>query len=284
MSTSFYILIKEYCESPHLLSFSYINNYQELKHSDDFIAEFMSYVDIADFFRYEKCDRFYDSDNIEGALYPYICLAEEYKSQNDEYPDVPNFVRTVLNSLGFIDYKDQKGSSSVPYRLNGVNVTDTCLGEMARSKQAGNAVVLFNCDAISVHLVLTSSTSESITIDNCKDIPSLHAWFSENRQPPRILVDNPKHGDSSRRSHIIPRTGRRAAQLMTNKAETENFLKLAIGKDCGSSLWYKDAEHGNFIYFENQNEMRLAFHGYHISEGEENFDNIDLDKLKKLGY
>ena len=71
MSTSFYILIKEYCESPHLLSFSYINNYQELKHSDDFIAEFMSYVDIADFFRYEKCDRFYDSDNIEGALYAF---------------------------------------------------------------------------------------------------------------------------------------------------------------------------------------------------------------------
>ena len=36
------------------------------------------------------------------------------------------------------------------------------------------------------------------------------------------------------------------------------------------------------IYFENQQEERLAFHGYHLQPGEENYDNIDMDQLTLL--
>ena len=95
-------------------------------------------------------------------------------------------------------------------------------------------------------------------------------------------VYNPKHGDDKHPAQMIAGTTKRAAQLLTNRNDTERLLKLAVGTDINSALWYYDEANNCYIYFENQNELRLAFHGYHLSEGEENYDNIDFHKLSLL--
>jgi len=43
-----------------------------------------------------------------------------------------------------------------------------------------------------------------------------------------------------------------------------------------------DRANKSYIYFENQKEMRLAFHGYHVVDGEENYQNIDVNKINEI--
>lgn len=81
---------------------------------------------------------------------------------------------------------------------------------------------------------------------------------------------------------MISGTNRRAAQLEVSKAEAQKLLELAVGADTTSALWYYDVQRKKHIYFENQQEERLAFHGYHLQPGEENYDNIDMDQLTLL--
>lgn len=78
---------------------------------------------------------------------------------------------------------------------------------------------------------------------------------------------------------MISGTQRRAAQLEVSRIKAQELLESAIGMDPRSPLWLYDEGTGKYIYFENQQE-RLAFHGYHLQTGEGNFDNIDKDKLK----
>lgn len=283
MDTSLFILIEEYCDSTHAPSTPYIKGKSRID-SNDLFSEFKSYMDIASYFSYEKCNRYYDTENIRGVLYPYTVLETEYNEQSEEYPDINTAIRILFNEQGFMDWRDQPTSSATSYYLQQENVTDDTLGEMARKKDAGNAVVLLNCRAIEHKspLRLASSDRRNIDIDHYDNISCLHSWFSINRQPQRVFVYNPKHGDDKHKAHNIPGTNKTAARLLTNRSETERLLKLSVGKDLTSALWYYDDIRQKYIYFENQQEIRLAFHGYHLSLGEENYDNIDINKLKQL--
>lgn len=112
-------------------------------------------------------------------------------------------------------------------------------------------------------------------------LKELYEWFSKNRLPQRIYVYNPKHGDAYHKAQALP-NGKMAAQLETDEEATRCLLGKAIGIDTNSALWYYDHERKKFIYFENQREQRLAFHGYHLSPGDENYDNIDQEKLRQI--
>lgn len=286
MTTSVFILLKEYIDPAHKGSVIYINGTDKIN-SDEFIAGFKSFMDIISFFKYEKCNRFYDLENVKGMLYPYILLEDEYNEQVDEYPDAGTFVRSEFYRCGIIDWKEEETPGTALdrfYLSDNTEVTNDMLGEMMRRKNGDEAVVLLNFEAIRMEnpIQIRTSADERKTIYSCLDIPALHAWFSENRRPQRIYCYDSKHGEAGHGAQMIPGTNRRAAQLLTNRPDTERLLKLAIGIDTESSLWYYDKANCKYIYFENQQEIRLAFHGYHLSEGDENYDNIDIEKLKKV--
>lgn len=286
MPTSVFILLKEFIDSTHIGSVAYVNGTDKIN-SDEFIAEFKSFMDVISFFKYEKCNRYFDLENVRGMLYPYILLKDEYNGQVDEYPDAGTFVRSEFYRCGIIDWREEDTSCISQERFylsDHTEVTDDMLGEMVRRKSGMKAVVLLNFEAVKTEnpIQIRTSSGERKTIDVCSDIPALHVWFSENRQPQRIYCYDPKHGEAGHGAQMIPGTNRRAAQLMTNRPDTEHLLGLAVGVDTESSLWYYDEANGKYIYFENQGEIRLAFHAYHIAEGEENYDNIDKEKLKKV--
>ena len=119
-------------------------------------------------------------------------------------------------------------------------------------------------------------------IDVVTDVSGLHRWFSANRNPQRTYIYSDKHGNCFKKSQFISGTSRRAAQLDCTDAEAQLLLERAVGSDPASELWFYDEQRGKFIYFENQNELRLAFHGYHLLPGEDNFENIDIDKLDMI--
>lgn len=282
METSLYILFKEYSDQSHSPSAFYINGSNETE-PEKIVGEVKEWLDKVHYFKYERCNRYYDSENMKNVLYPYTSLKAEY--EEEEFPNITVTIRALLNEEGFIDWKDEPTESDEHYVLNGTDVTDNTLGEMARDAREGNAVVLFNCNAIAYRSPIclnADPTSQQVFIEHYNNIRGLHRWFSENRLPQRVFDYNPKHGDNKHPAQLIAGTNRRAAQLLTNRNDTEQLLKLAIGTDTNSALWYYDEANSCYIYFENQNELRLAFHGYHLSEGEENYDNIDLEKLNNL--
>lgn len=282
MATFLYILFKEYCDQAHSPSAFYINGSTEIE-PEKITEEVKQWLNKVHYFKYERCNRYYDSENMRNVLYPYTSLKAEY--EEEEFPNITITIQALLNEEGFIDWRDEPTESEERYVLNEIDVTDDTLGEMARNVIKGNAVVLFNCDAITYRspiCLYAVSTSKQIFIEHYNNICGLHQWFSENRQPQRVFVYNPKHGDDKHLAQMIAGTNRSAAQLLTNRCETERLLKLAVGTDINSALWYYDEANGCYIYFENQNEIRLAFHGYHLSEGEENYDNIDFRKLRLL--
>lgn len=286
MPTSVFILLREFIDSTHIGSVTYINGTDKIN-SDEFLAEFKSFMEVISFFKYERCNRFFDLENIEGMLYPYTLLEDEYKEQVDEYPDAGTFVRSEFNRYGIMDWREEEtpGASQERFYLSdNTEVTDDMLGEIVRRKNGKEAVVLLNFEAIKMGnpIQIKTSSSERKTIDVCSSISALHAWFSAHRLPQRIYCYNPRHGEAGHGAQMIPGTNRRAAQLLTNRPDTEHLLGLAVGVDTVSSLWYYDEANGKYIYFENQREIRLAFHAYHIAEGEENYDNIDIEKLKKV--
>ena len=202
---------------------------------------------------------------MKGVLYPYIVLQEEY--EEEEYPNVTVVIQALLNEEGFVDWRDEPLESGEQYSLNNQDVTNNCLGEMARNEAQGNAVVLLNCNAFhfrSPIVLSVNPTGNNVSIYWYNDIRSLHQWFSDNRRPQRVYVYNPKHGDDKHPAQMIAGTTKRAAQLLTNRNDTERLLKLAVGTDINSALWYYDE--ANNCY----------------TEGEENYDNIDFHKLSLL--
>lgn len=151
---------------------------------------------------------------------------------------------------------------------------------MYARKRCGDAVVLLHFGGFMrkgpVITITDTYTGNNVTLDVATDIPQLHKWFSHNRKPQRKYTFNPKHGDISKKC----RAG--FAQLETSATDTTNLLKLAVGIDHRSPLWYHDAARGKYIYFENQQETPPNFHGYHVKQGDKNYENIDIDKLRKV--
>ena len=285
MATSLFVLFREYADQCHSPSAHYIQCVEECNANAQ-LAFCEKWFKIIRFFKYEKCDRFYDSMNVESMLYPYQLLKNEYAIQEDEYPSLAYYVYTELKSEGFMNWRDDCNESIEEcqrFIYNGLDVTHDSLGEILRVKMS-NSAILLNCDALrcSSQVDIYSNDRQSYYIDCVKDIPSLHQWFSNNRSPQRQFDYNPKHGDKYNIAEYIPGTTRRAAQLETTCEEAQKLLEYAISTDPTKAFWYYDKVVGKYIYFENQQEIRLAFHGYHLSPGEENFDNIDRAKIDKV--
>lgn len=282
--TSLFFLLKEYADSSKSPSSEYIESDNWIN-SDTFLQYFNDWMNVFEFFQYETCNRYYDGKNLRGVLYPYEILKNEYYEQEDEFPNASLYVYAQLNRLGISDWREEsKVELNDIYSYYTWEVTNDTLGEIARQTNCSIACILLNCNAINGTnpIVLTTNSKRNVVIEHCSDIASLHQWFSKNRKPQRVFVYNPKHGDNKHMAQMISGTQRRAAQLEVSRTKAQELLKLAIGIDPKSPLWLYDKETGKYIYFENQQEERLAFHGYHLQTGEENFNNIDKEKLKSV--
>jgi len=280
MSTSLFLLLREYADVTAMPTASYINADNCLEEAE-LVKLYKRLIDTIDFFRYEKCDRFFDMKNLIQATYPFDLL-KDYYEERDEYPCTAENIIVQIGLMGFVDWKEEYEEDDQRYYLYDADVSEDMLGEVARNIRSNKAVVLLNMDAIKHSSPIKLSYANKncwVEIEHVNSIEGLHKWFSNNRKPKRIFTYSSKHGDFYRVAEMIPGTNKRAAQLECTQTEAQELLDLAVGNDVKSSLWYYDSKYNKHIYFENQNEMRLAFHGYHLSENEENFSNISKDKL-----
>ena len=284
MNTSLFILLREYTDGVIMPSSPYINA-EDCLDEGEWLILYKRLINTIDFFRYEICDRFFDIENLAHATYPFDLL-KDYYEERDIYPCTSENILTQISSMGFIDWReeyDENDEYVQMYIYNGVDVTNDTLGEILRVKKSYPAILL-NCEALRCpsQINVSSNDGQTYYIDCVDDIHTLHNWFSNNRQPRRVFVYNPKHGDKFHPSEYISGTDRKAARLEATCEEAQRLLDLAISTSPTDAFWYYDAQVGKYIYFENQQEIRLAFHGYHLSPGEENYDNIGKEKLAKI--
>lgn len=283
METSLFLLLKEYADGETMPSAPYIQA-EDCLDERQWLEQYKRLIEAVDFFRYEKCNRFFDMKNLVKAAFPFDLL-KDYYEERDEYPCTSENILTQIGSMGFIDWREDYEEDGQRYFFYDMEVTADTLGEMARNVRSDKAAILLNLDAVSHPSPIKLSYAHgncSVEIEHVDCIKGLHEWFSKNRKPQRIFVYSRKHGDCYKQSEIISGTGRRAAQLECLQEEAQILLEQAVGNDIGSSLWFYDAKYNKHVYFENQNEIRLAFHGYHLSENEENFNNIATDKLRAV--
>ena len=285
MATSLFVLFREYFDHSHAPSSSCIQCTSGADANEQ-LAYCEKWLAVIRFFKYETCNRFYDYNNVKSMLYPYILLESEFGEQEIEYPNLASYIRTEFKKEGLVDWRDEYDDNDEHvqmYFYNGVDVTNDTFGEIIRVKKSYPAILL-NCEALRCpsQINVSSNDGQTYYIDCVSDIQALHKWFSSNRLPRRVFVYNPKHGDKFRPSEYISGTNRKAARLEATCEEAQRLLDLAISTSPTDSFWYYDAQVGKYIYFENQQEIRLAFHGYHLSPGEENYDNIGREKLAKI--
>lgn len=280
MSTSLFLLLKEYADVSQMPSASYIHA-ADCLNEKEWLILYKRLIDTIDFFRYERCDRYFDLKNLVHATYS-VDLLKDYYEERDEYPCTAENIIAQIGLMGFIDWREESEEDDQRYYFYDADVSKDMLGEVARNIRSDKAVVLLNMDAIKHSSPIKLSYANGnclIEIEHVGSVNELHKWFSNNRKPKRVFIFSPKHGDIYKPAEMISGTNKRAAQLECTQTEAQGLLNWAIGNDVNSSLWYYDAKYNKHIYFENQNEMRLAFHGYHLSENEENFSNISKDKL-----
>lgn len=204
MSTSLFLLFKEYADVSKATSATYIEATPFVS-SDEALIYFDRWIKVVRFFCYERCNRYYDSKNIENALYPYKLLEKEYSEQDDEYPTAADYLAAQFASLGLMDWREETDEHpQESYFYYECDVTPDTFGEMARHKKQSKAVVLLNCSAVTSAnpIELSSSSQETIFLDYVKDIPTLYDWFCKNRSPQRIFDYNPKHGDENNLARI----------------------------------------------------------------------------------
>ena len=282
-STSLFLLLKEYIDTEQIPSAPYINGLVRWDETE-WLGHYKRMLDAIDFFQYEKCDRFYDINNLLQFAYPFDLLKDYYEDR-DEFPGNSEIILAQIGSKGFMDWREDSEVDGQQYFFYEMNVTEDAFGEIARKIRSQKAVVLLNLDAISYPSPIKLSYANghcSVEIEHVDSIKGLHGWFSMNRKPQRIFIYSSKHGDFYHPSEMIPGKGRKAAQLECLQEEAQKLLEQAVGNDTRSSLWFYDTKYMKHIYFENQKEIRLAFHGYHLSENEENFRNISINKLSSI--
>ena len=272
--TLIYVLFKEYIDVDHCPSALYFKTDCKTPTDTSYFESVINKVnDTLGFFGYEAyLTPVFDNKNVECFLWPYKIL-------RDEFPNITTRFKDMLKRWGFTDHEDLGSIPECECTLFNENVTASALGGIASRQCFGNAVVIFDIDTLKPRVnplpVKELYSKVEIPIQITKDIKSSWKWLSENRKPQRTYVFNEKHGDKYKKAT----TG---SQLKTDCKETQNLLNQAVGSSQKSSLWLYDFENKAFIYFENQNEIRLAFHGYHINPGDSNYNNIDLLKLKQL--
>lgn len=281
-----FLLFREYVDQTKSQSRPYINGDTfPLGDTQPIEDEFYTLIDILSFFQYEQKNIYYDVDNFDGLLF-----------QADLFPNsYPNMEQTFLSqfeALGVSELPIQsKQNNGSFYCFFNMDVSADLLGNMAWHQQVqGVSCVLIHNKAINTlkddTIVLQCTNNQKIMLSTKNSIPSLHKWFSVHRHPQRNYHYNPKHGDAHNQSQYINDSHgnyRKAAQLLTDTDATQELLKYAVGRDLNSELWYYDDNNDCFIYFENEgNTPQLGFHAYHLHFGEENYENIDIEKLRQI--
>lgn len=281
--TTVYLLFKEYVDSSTGPTRPYIHGVDISVGDEDRLNEEINpIIQILSFFIYEHKTVLYDPDNLKQLFYQTEVIP-------NIYPGLKANIAAQLRKQGATYWTSNPApGNDLHYHLYDSEVTLDMLGDMARrqSQENNTPCVLVHEGAINTinnQIELRCSNHQTILLQTCGTILSLHRWFSDNRIPKRQYHYNDKHGDANNPSKFyIDRNGvrRKAAQLKTDTQSTNELLKLAIGSDVNSELWYYDVDNTSFIYFENEGDTpQLGFHAYHINKGDENFDNIDIEKL-----
>lgn len=269
--TLVYILLPEYVDLTHSTSTVSVKANTTIPLDVSVYKRILTRVkSILSFFGYEYIYPIYNIKNLKSFAWPI-------KTVEDIYPDGKLFLQNLNRSIGWTTADDVSNSTHVSCILYGTDVTKEVIGDMASRQKFGNAVVILNMDALTSKTsplpVTEKYTGQSIEIVSVDDIPNLHKWISKNRVPQRQYTFNPKHGDKFNKATY-------GSQLLTDENETKRLLASAVGETRDGALWLYDKTNNAYIYFENQHELRLAFHGYHVKEGDENYENINLQKLK----
>lgn len=275
--TTLYVLFQEYTDQGRLPSVPFINGKDFPLDDGHYVHELMDKCfGIVDYFCHEEILKLYDENNVKGLLYQYSEMLDEYPGKEVEF-------LSQLQRHGFTDWDDVKIGNGENVIYGDWNVTEHLIGDMARREKGDGHTALLSVEALETidGTLAVSCNHNAMLLKVCETIPELHLWISENRTPQRMYCYNKKHGDAYHSSQVIQDgSGKRAAQLETNENETNEFLKLAIGRSRDSELWYWDENRLKFIYFENQNTKNPpSFHAYHLKMGEKNSENIDVEKL-----
>lgn len=284
--TTIYLLFREYVDATQMPSCLYIHgrvfDIERLK--EEIKAEVDPLFSVLRFFQYEGLAVLYDRKNLDALLFPLKTLPREY----------PGLQTAVLAQLqGSSSWEENPTDADhLNYTIEtGWDVSNDMLGDMARRQHHDVApCALLHNNAIDTGkdggVIVNCSDASREVLVSYKDVRGLHGWISENRMPQRHYHYNSKHGDALTPSeYYFDRHGnrKRAAQLLTNDVSTNELLKYAIGKDRDSELWYYDVNNSCFIYFECEgNNPQNGYHAYHLHPGEENFSNIDVDKLRQV--
>lgn len=304
--TTIYVLFKEYPDPKgRRKSALYIHDSEDfLADKDALMKDWRDVADVLLFFGYEKANRYYDEDNLDGMLY----VADTIPA---EYPAVSDFIRSEVQAIGLTSWRTDAAVKTDTYYFGQNDVTNDLLGDMSQresnredtmqriQKDIANQLlpvdkeyepcVLLHKGAINGpqgEVLITMKGGRSIRLRTVDSIGDMHDWLSQHRFPHRRYKFNPKHGDAyneaqtytDRLGHVI-----QAAQLLTTKEETEALLNQAVGDSIKGDLWYYDTSNDCCIYFENQgNTPQHEFHAYHLRPGEKNYDKINFAKLDKI--
>ena len=304
-TTIIYVLFKEYTDVCKAPSMRFIHGIEyPLGDSGALNRELESVFQVLDFFKYEHAHIFYDEENVKGLLYQANELPEEYPSLTDVF-------LAQLPEHGMLSWRECPAKQDDVYYFQQVDVTSHLLGDMSqREKERMQTLrdieiateegrmlkpeerhyepcVLLQQNAIDTadgKLDIKVTGGGLLSLNTVANISELHGWLSDNRYPQRQYIYNPKHGDKYHRAQMIydSHGSRPAAQLLTDETQTQELLQKAIGISRESDLWFYDHKNNSYIYFENKNEERLAFHGYHLTSGDKNYDKIDLELLRKV--
>ena len=277
--TTVYLLFREYVDAQKAPTCPYIHGreFDATILTTEIQSEVQPLLSVLKFFGHERMMVLYDRKNLGALLYPAAALTDEY----------PGLRTTVLAQIKdkYTSWDDcPSKSDSLTYTTDTeYGISNDMLGDMARRQHHQVApCALLQKDAIDtdkagcVNVICSDRSAEQLM--SFHDVKGFHEWVSENRQPKRTYHFNPKHGDANHH-----RNREEAAQLLTDEAMTNELLKYAIGRDQESELWYYDVNNGCYIYFKNEGDTpQLGFHTYHLHPGEENFENIDIDKLYQV--
>ena len=267
--TSLFVLFKEYPDGGGT-SFPLLKIGTDFSDRED-VKKYLSHIlSNLKFFDYEICGRFFAAENVKRII-PLSYVKERR---------VPSLMTMLLANLKQCGFRPVQVGTKTVFKYHGVDLQKCILNEMAESlSEKGCHAVLWSFDAIDSEsgiLPLKSNYNQSIEIRVVENVEELYRWFCENRLPQRHFDLNHKHGENGKGAWPG------AAPLLCNRYEAQELLNKAVGKTKDGACWLYDANNRAFIYFENENQNPPTFHGYHVNKGDDNYENIDLEKLKAI--
>lgn len=275
METKLFVLFPEYVDVGRTLSAPYVQGFVNIYEDrlPDPVSEILKMIK---FFSYERMLRYYDGQNVKGVDYPTQLL----------YPNSKNVLSTILHKRGFEDWRSSIKHMAMRATYNGITcIDDTCryIHELNTTKEV--AVLVASPTAVVMkNISMTDDQNIAFSVECQQTVHQLYDWLSKNRNPPRIFDYNPKHGDISHKAqYYTDRKGQqhRAAQLMCSVDHAQELLHKAVGDDgVYGDLWCFDPQYNRYIYYENQKEIRNAYHGYHLNPGDKGYEKVNQQKYQ----